>query len=183
MDKTHEEISKDIAEAIPGKYEGLDKFCEGEDHYNTIIQELYLFEVVLQQLNTIFKDTLYVKEIDTLRGASDATANALADSFALEFMKKTEEGQALSDLPDLGTMVKWVKEIHLNLAAQIFNEDIVAEMLAPAYENMSEAIIEVSKEQDASEETGTDASEEEDSSADVKRLNTKEHDENHHEES
>ncbi len=180
MDKTHEEISRDIAEAIPIKYEGLDKFCDGEDHHNTIIQELYLFEIVLRQLNTIFKDTLYVKEIDTLRGASDETTDALADSFAIEFMKKTEEEQALSSLPDLGTMIKWIKEIHLNLAAQIFNEDIVVEMLAPAYENMSEAIIDVSKEQDASETTEDS---EEDSSADVKRLNTKEHDENHHEES
>ncbi len=141
------EISKEALEAIAINYAGIEKFCEDAGQFDSVIRELALFEIVLVQINQIFKSTLYTTEVDTMNVASDDTVDILRDNFAKEFVRQTVEEEKLASLPTLDLVVSWVQEIHENLAQQLFTEEIVNDVLAPAYGNIAEAILGISKDE------------------------------------
>ncbi len=150
--KETEETPEDVKEImdqttteIKTKYVEIEKYCDDEDHFNNVIQELVMFEIVLNQINQIFVDTLYNPEANILLGAAKDSVESLCDSFAAEFILQSHEKETLSALPDLAQAVAWVEELHGNIAKQLFTEDFHKEVLAPSYEKIAEAINEVSQ--------------------------------------
>ncbi len=145
-DKTEEfeEVPKEFLESLAIKYADIQEYCEDADHFGRIVHELALFEIVIMQINEIFKDTLYSKDVTTLSGASNETVETLKNSFAAEFIEKTKEAKELSSLPTLDLVISWVTEIHENIATQLFTEEFAHEVLTPAYEKIAEAVIEIS---------------------------------------
>ncbi len=156
-EKDNKQRSAEIAADVSEKYKGLDKYCKDKENFDNVIQELYLFEIVLRQINQIFIDTIYSKEIDILTIAADRATNILADTFAKEFMKQTVEEDQLASLPDLNLIVEWIHEIHTNVARQLFLEEFIEEVMEPAYLNIANAIVEISEEDLASSEDAPDA--------------------------
>ncbi len=145
QDENPEQIPPEFAEAVKTKYLSIEKFCDNAEHFDGVIQELVLFEVVLMQINQIFCDTLYSKESTTLSDASKEAVRTLQNTFALEFVDQSLAKEALTALPDLGMAVSWVSEMHSNIAKQLFTEDFAKEVLEPSYDKIAEAIIEVSE--------------------------------------
>ncbi len=138
------EIKKEFLESIAVKYADIHEYCEDADHFANVVHEIAMFEIVTSQINQIFTDTLYVKEVDTLSGAAVETVDLIKSNFAVKFVQDTKEAGKLSSLPTLDLIVSWITEVHENIAAQLFTEDFAKEILAPAYTNIAEAIIEVS---------------------------------------
>ncbi len=153
----NQKLPEEILKATASKYEAIREFTKGEEQFNNVIQEIALFEIVLGQINEIYKDTLYAEEVSTLNEAADSTVEIMIDKFAEEFISKTIADQALSSLPDLAQIVSWIEEVHINIAGQLFTEDYVKEVLAPSYRSIAEAIIEVSRDDIEAGEEETDA--------------------------
>ncbi len=139
-----QEISEEITEDIKEKYKVIESFCEDEEHFNNIISDLVMFEIVLGQINQIFTDTLYAKNSVVLVGAASDAIEVMKNTFSDEFISQTETQKELTSLPDLTQAVSWVQELHLNLATQLYTEDFTREVIAPAYARITEAIVEVS---------------------------------------
>ncbi len=168
MTQEEDSMAQELIETTKEKYSEILQFCENEEQQDKVIQELALFETVISQVNQIFKETLYQEDISVFGTASDETLEALVISFTKEFISKSKEGQELAGLPDLALVVSWVNEIHTNVAAQLFKEDFVNEVIAPSYDSISEAIIEIS--QNDIEDTISETAETEETETQIQNL-------------
>ena len=162
LDQEVKAITAETFQQVSEIYKEIKEFTKDEEQYTGIINDLVLFEVVLKQLNLIYQDTIYSKDVPTFREASDKTVSLVTDNFRNEFIKKTKEAKELPSLPDLKQMISWIEEIHLNLALSLFTEDFIKEVIAPAYQKISEAVVDVSA-SDIKEASGETTSETEES--------------------
>ncbi len=148
IDKAQEvqQLPPELTAVTAATYADLEKFATSAEQFEGVIKELTLMSIVVDQLNTIYKDTIYSEDVATLRDASDGTIDILLTSFAKEFISKSEEAQEFAPLPSLNLIAKWVEEIHINVAKQLFSEDFVKEVFTPAFERITAAVLEASGE-------------------------------------
>ncbi len=139
-----EEIPEEFSTAVKEKYSEIEEFCDDAEHFENVVNELVLFEIVLGQINQIYSDTLYNKSSGTLIDAATQAVETLRISFSDEFVSQTLEKKELTSLPDLPLAISWITESHLNLIKQLFTEDYVREVMEPSYLKIAEAIVEVS---------------------------------------
>ncbi len=139
-----EEIPEEFSTAVKEKYSEIEEFCDDAEHFENVVNELVLFEIVLGQINQIYSDTLYNKSSGTLIDAATQAVETLRVSFSDEFVSQTLEKKELTSLPDLPLAISWITESHLNLIKQLFTEDYVREVMEPSYLKIAEAIVEVS---------------------------------------
>ncbi len=127
------------------KYEELEKLLT-EERFVEVLNDLTLFEIVIKQISEIFIQSLYNENSAALLSASRESVNTLLGNFTQQFIDMTQGDEEVAPIPDLLQIVSWIEEIHIDLANQLYNETFVREVIRPAYENVSKAVIETADE-------------------------------------
>ena len=135
----------EATEEILSVYSPLKEFLSEED-YQKKCSELMLMEVVLDQVNLIFKERVINTDEEMMVTNVDNYKQQLIDRVREEYLRLSKEAGAAVDIPDMGTIVSWVESIYYDIFQQLFNKELVDLVIAPSLEDISNAIIEYSKE-------------------------------------
>jgi hypothetical protein len=132
---------------LKNKYKDLKTLCKDEEEFEVLVYKLGLMEIVIGQLNDIYKSVLYAEGEEVLHAAADEATAELEKNITEQYINQSVAEKEIKDIPEFQIVLAWINQLHLNIAGQLFNADFVNEVMEPAFENIAKTVLEIGKEE------------------------------------
>jgi len=118
--------------------------------FDEVCQKLYIFETVIDQIFTIFKETIFNPEAKSLIDALNAGKEKLIKDTRQAFIKVAQENKALPPIPDLPEVISWITDLYSGILVQLFAEEYYTRVIEPSLIDIGDAIQEFAQESEES---------------------------------